>query len=174
MTETSSARKRWITAGLSLGLFVLTFFVFDRLLLFGLRAGAARYYASLKADKLRSRHTAIYGQGDGDLLIFGSSRARYAFGQASYASYLVNGDTTDWAFGVHGIPAYTIELPPQTDQGGGFFNAESEILPIFNENLEAALYLIEDCITVYAPPAAEGRRPDRSPGRPSCGKPVEK
>ncbi|OGD29684.1 MAG: hypothetical protein A2Y56_12620, partial [Candidatus Aminicenantes bacterium RBG_13_63_10] len=99
---------------------------------------------------------------------------RYAFGQASYASYLVNGDTTDWAFGVHGIPAYTIELPPQTDQGGGFFNAESEILPIFNENLEAALYLIEDCITVYAPPAAEGRRPDRSPGRPSCGKPVEK
>jgi len=88
MTETSSARKRWITAGLSLGLFVLTFFVFDHLLLFGLRAGAARYYASLKADKLRSRHTSITGQGDGDLLIFGSSRARYAFGQDQLSNRL--------------------------------------------------------------------------------------
>jgi len=88
MAETSFARKRWITAGLSLGLFVLSFFVFDRLLLFGLRAGAARYYASLKADKLRSRHTAITGRGDGDLLIFGSSRARYAFGQDQLSSRL--------------------------------------------------------------------------------------
>jgi len=95
--------------------------------------------------------------------------SRYAYGQASYLSYLVNGDTTDWAFGVHGIPAYTIELPPTSDQGGGFFNAEAEILPIFNENLEAALYLIEDGIAVYIPPANESRGEDRPDGGASGG-----
>ena len=87
---------------------------------------------------------------------------RYAFGQAGSSLYLTNGDTTDWAFGVHGIPAYTIEVSPVSDQEGGFFNAESEILPIFYENLEAALYLIEDCIAVYVPPANESRAEDRT------------
>jgi murein tripeptide amidase MpaA len=59
------------------------------------------------------------------------------------ALYLTNGDTTDWAFGVAGIPAYTIELPPIDELGGGFFNAENDIQPIFRENLPAALYLID-------------------------------
>ncbi|MBN2199487.1 MAG: zinc carboxypeptidase [Candidatus Aminicenantes bacterium] len=94
---------------------------------------------------------------------------RYAFGQASYSLYLTNGDTTDWAFGDHGIPAYTIELSPVSDQDGGFFNAETEILPIFYENLEAALYLIEDCIAVYVPPATDGRAENRPDNRASGG-----
>ncbi|MBM3297875.1 MAG: zinc carboxypeptidase, partial [Candidatus Aminicenantes bacterium] len=98
--------------------------------------------------------------------------SKYAFGQSSYLSYLVNGDTTDWAYGVHGIPAYTVELPPQTDQGGGFFNAESEILPIFLENLGAALYLIEDCIAVYVPPGPEERDEGRSKEKGSDGERV--
>lgn len=83
MSDAGTGRHRWAKAGLWILVFAVSFVAFDRLFLFGLRAGAARYYASLKADRLRSKQTAIYGQGDGDLLIFGSSRARYAFGQDS-------------------------------------------------------------------------------------------
>lgn len=67
----------------------------------------------------------------------------YAFGQAGDALYLTNGDLTDWAYGVYGIPAFTIELPPVDYSSGGFFNADEDIDPIFRENLPAALYLIE-------------------------------
>jgi hypothetical protein len=67
----------------------------------------------------------------------------YEFGLAGGALYLTNGDTADWSFGTSGIPSYTIELPPVDELRGGFFNAETEILPIFRENLPAMLYLIE-------------------------------
>ncbi len=67
----------------------------------------------------------------------------YEYGQAAASLYLTNGDTTDWTFGIAGIPSYTIELPPVDQLGGGFFNAEQDILPIFRENLPAALYLID-------------------------------
>ncbi|HEX9902477.1 MAG TPA: M14 family metallopeptidase [Acidobacteriota bacterium] len=82
----------------------------------------------------------------------------YRQGQSSLLSYLTNGDTTDWAFGLYGIPAYTIELEPPSEGQGGFFNAESEIRPIFNDNLPAALTLIEDCISRYVPPVSENGR----------------
>jgi murein tripeptide amidase MpaA len=79
----------------------------------------------------------------------------YEYGASSAALYLTNGDTTDWAFGIAGIPAYTIELPPVDELGGGFFNAETEIQPIFRENLPAALYLIDWAIADFgAPPTA--------------------
>ncbi|MFZ2053805.1 MAG: M14 family metallopeptidase [Candidatus Aminicenantales bacterium] len=67
----------------------------------------------------------------------------YGFGRAGDSFYLTNGDTTDWAFGVAGIPAFTIELPPVDQLEGGFFNAERDIDPIFRENLPAALFLID-------------------------------
>jgi carboxypeptidase T len=67
----------------------------------------------------------------------------YGFGRAGDSFYLTNGDTTDWAFGVAGIPAFTIELTPVDELGGGFFNAERDIDPIFKENLPAALALID-------------------------------
>ncbi len=67
----------------------------------------------------------------------------YGFGRAGDSLYLTNGDTTDWAYGVAGIPAFTIELPPVDQLGGGFFNAEQDIKPIFLENLPAALTLID-------------------------------
>ncbi len=67
----------------------------------------------------------------------------YKTGPAGAFLYLTNGDTTDWTFGLSGIPSYTIELPPVDQLGGGFFNAEKDILPIFRENLPAALYLID-------------------------------
>ena len=74
----------------------------------------------------------------------------YAFGPAGSSLYVTNGDTTDWALGVHNIPAFTIELPPIDVEHGGFFNAEAEIQPIFRENLPAALYLIDWSIRNYA------------------------
>jgi hypothetical protein len=49
----------------------------------------------------------------------------------------------DWTFGTYNIPSYTLELPPIDQEHGGFFNAEEDIQPIFNENLPAMLYLID-------------------------------
>jgi len=67
----------------------------------------------------------------------------YTFGQASGSLYTTNGSTTDWSFGTYNIPSFTFELPPSSSQLGEFFNAEEDIQPIFQENLQAALYLIE-------------------------------
>lgn len=82
----------------------------------------------------------------------------YAFGHAGKQLYLTNGDTTDWALGVYGIPAFTIELPPVDEIYGGFFNAEEEIPLIFQENLPAALYLVEWSIQNF-------RNEDSNPGK---------
>lgn len=83
----------------------------------------------------------------------------YAFGPSAVSSYLTNGDTTDWVFGISGIPAFTIELPPIDQLGGGFFNAEKDIAPIFKENLPAALFLIDWAISDFS---ASPLRPGRS------------
>jgi murein tripeptide amidase MpaA len=63
--------------------------------------------------------------------------------------YHTNGDTTDWAYGTHGIPSFTIELPPPSQAQGGFFNAEEDIQPIFAENLQGALFLIDWAIQAH-------------------------
>ncbi len=67
----------------------------------------------------------------------------YEFGRTGESLYLTNGDTTDWSLGVYGIPSFTIELPPVDMLSGGFFNSEQDIIPIFQENLPAALFLID-------------------------------
>ena len=67
----------------------------------------------------------------------------YKYGQAGADLYLTNGGMIDWAFGAYNIPSYTLELPPIDQDHGGFFNAEKDIQPIFNENLPAMLYLID-------------------------------
>jgi len=67
----------------------------------------------------------------------------YEYGQAGADLYLTNGGMIDWTFGTYNIPSYTLELPPVDEAHGGFFNAEEDILPIFNENLPAMLYLID-------------------------------
>jgi carboxypeptidase T len=77
----------------------------------------------------------------------------YAAERAGAGLYLTNGDTTDWSFGVYGIPSYTIELPPDSSIKGEFFNAESDIQPIFRENLPAALYLIDWSIKTSQSPS---------------------
>jgi murein tripeptide amidase MpaA len=67
----------------------------------------------------------------------------YEYGQAGNQLYVTNGGATDWALGVHGIPAFTIELPPVDQQHGGFYNPEEDILSIVRENIPAMLYVIE-------------------------------
>jgi len=79
----------------------------------------------------------------------------YKYGEAGALLYLTNGDATDWTFGTSGIPSYTFELPPVDQLQGGFFNAEQDIGPIFNENLPAALYLIEWSIQNFGPGAGQ-------------------
>jgi len=83
-------------------------------------------------------------------LIRSESGRIYEFGAAGSQLYLTNGDTTDWALGIYDTPAFTIELPPIDELQGGFFNAEEDISTIFQENLPAALYLIEWSIQNYA------------------------
>ena len=89
----------------------------------------------------------------------------YGFGPSAASSYLTNGDTTDWAFGISGTPAFTIELPPIDQLDGGFFNAEQDIAPIFRENLPAALFLIDWSISDFAasPLESQRSRPELSP-----------
>lgn len=76
-------------------------------------------------------------------LIYAVNGRSYRCGQAGEDLYLTNGDTTDWCYGIYGIPSFTIELPPVDILHGGFFNSEEDIQNIFNENLPAMIYLVE-------------------------------
>ncbi|MGD0782674.1 MAG: M14 family metallopeptidase [Candidatus Aminicenantales bacterium] len=93
----------------------------------------------------------------------------YSYGESSRDMYVTNGDLTDWAYSLTGIPAYTIELPPADEIDGGFFNAEADIASIFGENLPAMLYLIDWSIQNYKAAAADkdrsGRKKPVRPGR---------
>jgi carboxypeptidase T len=90
----------------------------------------------------------------------------YGFGRAAASLYLTNGDTTDWSFGLAGIPSFTIELPPVDIQEGGFFNAESEIDGIFLENLPAMLYLAEYAVDRFTESGPRTRLTAERPARP--------
>jgi carboxypeptidase T len=59
--------------------------------------------------------------------------------------YITSGDTTDWAFGTHGIISFTFELDPKMmfDASRGFYPGQDFIMPVFQKNLEPCLYLIE-------------------------------
>jgi carboxypeptidase T len=65
----------------------------------------------------------------------------YDYG-ASDILYPVNGDTIDWIYGTFGTPAFTIELPPEYLEMGGFFTPEEMIGPTFNENVPALIYFV--------------------------------
>ncbi|MFQ6070699.1 MAG: M14 family metallopeptidase [Candidatus Aminicenantales bacterium] len=79
-------------------------------------------------------------------LMAGVNGTIYDYGRSGADLYLTNGDTTDWTYGLFGIPSFTIELPPVDVPHGGFFNAEEDIISIFEENLQAALALIDYAI----------------------------
>jgi murein tripeptide amidase MpaA len=56
--------------------------------------------------------------------------------------YLASGDTTDWLYGLFAVPAVTIELRPASSTPG-FELPENQIQPTFEENLSAALHLMD-------------------------------
>ena len=56
--------------------------------------------------------------------------------------YLASGDTTDWLYGLFAVPAFTIELRPRS-ASPGFELPENQIQPTFEENLPAALFLVD-------------------------------
>ncbi|MBI2711384.1 MAG: zinc carboxypeptidase [Bdellovibrio sp.] len=57
--------------------------------------------------------------------------------------YIASGDTTDWAYGVHGIFAFTFELSPSSMWEGGFYPGAGVIDRVFNDNLQPCLYLLD-------------------------------
>jgi len=82
MTKAAQAgRKRGLSAVGLIFLFAVSFLVFDRLLMIGLKVSASRFYASLEDRQGRDPKTMIFGQGDGDILVYGSSRGGRAFGE---------------------------------------------------------------------------------------------
>lgn len=56
--------------------------------------------------------------------------------------YLASGDTNDWLYNLFAMPSFTIELRP-VGSSPGFELPESQIQPTFQENLPAALFLID-------------------------------
>ncbi|HDZ27479.1 MAG TPA: hypothetical protein ENH65_13330, partial [Candidatus Aminicenantes bacterium] len=88
----------------------------------------------------------------------------YEYGQAAADLYLTNGGMIDWTFGTYNIPSYTLELPPIDQAHGGFFNAEEDIQPIFNENLPAMLYLIDWSVQNFSSGINPSRRRERRSG----------
>lgn len=73
--------------------------------------------------------------------IFTVHGKRYVAEQSSDL-YLASGDATDWLYGETRVPAFTIELRP-TSSFPGFVLPEEEIQPTFEENLPAALFLMQ-------------------------------
>ena len=72
MSEKRRSPKFWALAAVSVLAFSVSFLAFDRVLFTAVRASARHYYASLGQDDYKFR--ASFGKGDGDLLIFGTSR----------------------------------------------------------------------------------------------------
>ncbi len=62
--------------------------------------------------------------------------------QQAAALYLASGDTTDWLYGLFSAPAFTIELRPNS-VSPGFELPENQIQATFEENLPAALFLLD-------------------------------
>ncbi|OFZ22900.1 MAG: hypothetical protein A2X94_14805 [Bdellovibrionales bacterium GWB1_55_8] len=59
--------------------------------------------------------------------------------------YITSGDTTDWAYGEHGIFAFTFELSPSGGAGAskGFYPGAAAVDKAFADNLKPSLYLID-------------------------------
>ena len=69
--------------------------------------------------------------------------------------YRTAGDTTDWTYGVYGIPSFTIELRPATVEQGGFLLPADQILPTFEENRPAAFDFINHHLLIRNTPTYE-------------------
>jgi carboxypeptidase T len=78
--------------------------------------------------------------------------------------YIASGDTTDWAFGQHGIISFTFELDPKSQLGGsaGFYPGAGIIPEVLEKNKEPLLYLLEYADDPYRVLAKGSSVPDRS------------
>ena len=74
--------------------------------------------------------------------------------QQSSQLYPTAGDTTDWTYGVYGIPSFTIELRPRSHTEGGFILPASQIQPTFEENEAAAVRFIDTILGEHVRPVA--------------------
>ncbi|MBI2027648.1 MAG: zinc carboxypeptidase [Deltaproteobacteria bacterium] len=71
--------------------------------------------------------------------------------QQSSDLYLTSGDTTDWAYGQHGIFSFTLELSPKSLDDGGFYPGNI-IDRVVQTNLQTAIFMIEMAGHPYTPP----------------------
>jgi hypothetical protein len=78
--------------------------------------------------------------------IFQVSGRVYEVG-SSETLYLTNGGTIDWVYGTFGAPSYTVELPPDSFNEGGFVTSLELIGSTFSENLPAMLYFVNYFVT---------------------------
>jgi len=63
--------------------------------------------------------------------------------------YIASGDTTDWAYGAHGIFAFTFELSPNNMFDGGFYPGAAAIDKVFADNLKPCMYMLEKSSDPY-------------------------
>ncbi len=87
--------------------------------------------------------------------------------QQSSQLYIASGDTTDWAYGEHGIFAFTFELTPSSVMGGGFYPGQKAIDPTFAANLKPVLYMIELADDPYRAVASPTPKDKKTSGWPS-------
>jgi hypothetical protein len=79
--------------------------------------------------------------------IAASRGTTYQYGTGSVLLYVVSGGSKDYSYGVHDVPAWTIELP-----GTGFYPPASEIIPVAQETTLGFLSVSE----LFLPPAQTG------------------
>ncbi len=87
---------------------------------------------ALLADRMKAKIAAVHG-------------VNYVAQQSSKL-YPAAGDTTDWTYGVYGIPSITIELRPRRAKDGGFVLPAYQIQPTFDENKAAAMEFIRTIV----------------------------
>jgi carboxypeptidase T len=78
--------------------------------------------------------------------LIGGVHGKVYTAEQSSQLYPTAGDTTDWTYGVYGIPSYTIELRPSTPEEGGFILPADQIQATWEENRPAALSFIEQTL----------------------------
>lgn len=103
-------------------------------------------YTSAPTQDAAEHHALGSAMADSILAVHGKT---YVPEQASQL-YLASGDTGDWLYNIGQVPAFTFELRPRRSNPG-FLLPESEIQPTFEENLPAALRLIEWTQTAAVP-----------------------
>jgi hypothetical protein len=75
----------------------------------------------------------------------------YVSGRWGVVLYIGSGIFVDWVFGDRGVPGAIVELPPRTNQQGGFELPPQYILPTCEENYPGAVYMIEQTFFDWCP-----------------------